>query len=149
MMQQLYNFDKADFDDNGTDFNGKLFTELIADWEVEFNAQFKPFFANRLLANFSAMLLVKNCFEASELENFGIDGDFDLETNFKIDDQAKKAVVYGLGSSIKENEDEPLILVEDSSMADGVVLLKHVPDDGNEPIDDNPTVGERILVEKR
>ena len=113
---------------------------------MEFHKEFKPFYANTLLLNYSALQLVQSCFDTSEYKNFGMDGDYDLETNLKIDDHTKKAVVYALGSCIKENEDEPLYLVEDTTMADGMAMLKYIPDnDGDDEVEEpSPTVGEEI-----
>lgn len=140
-MQQLQNFNPSDFDSNGRAKDGSLFTDLMENWEREFYSEFKPIYANYLHGNFRTLQIIQSCFDSEELERWGIDGDYDLETNIKIDDSRKKHVpiVYALGSLLKENEGEPVYLVEDTTMADGVVLLKYKPEnDGDAEMPNEP-----------
>lgn len=138
-MHQIYNYDKACFDKNGFDQKGNIFTDLIKEWELEFYSEFKPFYANHLRGNYATITLIQSCFEAEELGHFGMDGDFDIETNIKMDGKPAKPLVYALECSIRGKEDEPLFLFEDSSISDGVVILKHITDDGNEIQPSTPT----------
>lgn len=140
-MQQIYNFNQADFDDDGFNKNGKLFSDTIKDWEVEFNKEFNPFFANHILANNSTMLLLKRCFESTENEDYGMDGEFDFETNLKIETFSQRQTIYALGSDLKGNEDEPLYLVTDDKVSNGTIILKYIPDDDNESPDPTEPVG--------
>jgi hypothetical protein len=148
-MQQLQNFKPSDFDENGYANDGSLFTDLIVKWEQEFHQQFKPFYANYLFGNFGTMRLIQNCFDEEELERFGMDGDYDLETNLEVDAARKDHVpiVYALGSDLPDNKGEPVYLMEDSTLFDGVVLFKYVPDDDNEEGDDNPDQLDELLIE--
>lgn len=136
-MQQIYNFKKADFDNNGFDKNGKLFADIIGDWESEFHQEFSPFFANHFYANHSTMKLLQNCFVSDDNEDFGRDGEYDLETNLKIEDFSKRQTTYALGSGIKENEDEPMFLIIDDKISDGMAILKYIPDN-DDGEDENP-----------
>ncbi len=129
-MQKIYNFKKAGFDYNGFNIDAKLFSDLIREWEVEFNKEFKPFFANYILANNSTMLLLKSCFVSSDTENFGMDGEFDIETNLKIEKYSQRQTIYALSSEL--NEDEPLYLVVDNKVSDGTIILKYIPDNDAE-----------------
>ena len=147
-MQQIFNYSKADFDTNGFDKKGKIFTDFIQQWEIEFHNEFKAFFANYLLGNYVTMQLVRSCFDAEDLENFGMDGDHDFETNLKIDKHRKEPVVYAIASELNGNKEEPLFMSEESTMADGMIILKYVPDNDDETETENPspTVGKRVEV---
>jgi hypothetical protein len=147
MMQQIQNYNRKDFDENSFNSQGKIFTDLIARWEREFHDEFKPFYANHLFGNYATMRLVKNCFSSEELMNYGMDGDYDFETNLKIDRNRAEPVVYAIGSGIPENEDEPLFISEDTSFADGVVILKYIPEnDGDDDIT-RPVENDGELIE--
>lgn len=134
-MHEIYRFNKNDYDEDGRNkSNGKLFSDTIREWELEFNKKFNPFFSNHIFANYSTMELLENCFVPTGTEDFGIDGQFDFETNLKIDKHNKRDLVYAIDSGI--NEDEPLFLIIDSKVSDGTVILKYIPendDENNEP----------------
>lgn len=149
-MQQLQNFNPDDHDENGFTKTGSLFTDLIVGWEREFHQKFKPLYANYLHGNFGTMKIIQNCFDEEELDRFGMDGDYDFETNLEVDAARKNQVpiVYALGSDLPDNEGEPLYLVEDSSMADGVVLLRYKPEGGDDDEDELPTSGIEEEIEK-
>lgn len=98
---------------------------------MEFHLEFKPYFANYIVANSSTILLLKSCFVISEKVDFGSDG-YDLDTELKIEEYSKRQTVYALGSEIKENKDEPLFLVTDDKVSDGAVILKYISDRDDE-----------------
>ncbi len=152
-MQEIYKFNKNDFDENGFNkFNGKLFCAIINEWEVEFNKAFYPLVANHLFGNSPTMKLLESCFFITEPEDFGMDGQFDFETNIEIDKHNPKGVTYALGSGV--NEDEPVFLIIDSKMYDGTVILKYLPDDDDEndepeiPVEENKIKKVLILTPK-
>ena len=134
-MQEIYRFNKDDFEENGCKkFSRELFSDTIRGWEKEFNKKYNPFFPNYVLANNSTMKLLENCFVLNEIEDFGMDGQFDIETNLIIDKYREREITYAIGSGI--NEDEPLFLVIDNKVSDGIVLLKYIPD--NDDVNSEP-----------
>ncbi len=130
MQQQLYKYSKEDYDLNGFRKDGKLFSDTIGEWEIEFNKEFNPYCANYLLGNSSTIKLISSCFNSIESNEFGMDGQFDLETNLKIDEHNKKEIVYAIGQTL--NEDEQLFLVMDNKVSDGIVILKYISEDDDE-----------------
>jgi hypothetical protein len=151
-MQQSYSYKKADFDKDGKDKDGVLLSDMIPHWEAGFYDEFSPFCANYLLANYSTMHLLKRCFYAKETEDFGMDGDFDLDTNLKIEEHSLRQTIYALGSSLNGNEDEPLYLVTDENVPDETVIFKYAPIDDDENDDEIPDpvdpTGSRDIVDE-
>ena len=143
-MQQLYRFTQQDYDLKGFKKDGKLFSDTIGEWEIEFNKEFNPYCANYLLGNSSTIKLLSSCFSSIESSEFGIDGQFDLETNLKIDEHNKKEIVYAIGQTL--NEDEQLFLVIDNEVSDGIVILKYISDDDDEITDPIEPVNKRSKV---
>ncbi len=129
-MQQIYTYNKPDFDNTGYNNQGKLFSDIIREWEVEFNKEFTPYFANHLIANSSTMRLFESCFKLVENGDFGMDGQFDFETNMKIDAHNKREITYAIGT--EANDDEPLYLVIDNMVSEGKVILKYISDSDGE-----------------
>ncbi|MEI6436616.1 MAG: hypothetical protein WCP32_17450 [Bacteroidota bacterium] len=72
-----------------------------------------------------------------------INGKTDFETNLKIEDHSERHTVYAIGSRF--DIDEPMFLIIDDSMADGMAILKYVPDNDNEGVgEDVPISSERV-----
>ena len=70
-------------------------------------------------------------------------GDIDIETNIKIGKCSKRETIYAIGSRL--DEDEPMFLVRDDTLVDGMVILKYVPDcDEDEVSPDVPVETEKI-----
>ena len=126
-MQQLYKYNKADYDLKGFKKDGKLFSDTVGEWEIEFNKEFKPHCANYLLGNYSTIKLLSSCFNSIESSVFGMDGQFDLKTNLKNDESSEKEVIYAIGQTL--DEDEQLFIVMDNEVSDGIVILKYRSDD--------------------
>lgn len=130
IMEQRYKFNKWDFDENGTNTkDGVFFLDLIGEWEQDFHDRYFPFYSNYLFGNVSTMILIKNCFDFDPNEDCGmelINGKIDLDTNLKIEEYSKRQTTYAIGSNL--DQDEPMFLVIDDSMVDGMVILKYVPD---------------------
>jgi hypothetical protein len=146
-MEKHCKFSKWKFDDNGTSsIDGSFFLDLIGDWERDFHDHFTPFFSNFLFGNMSTMILIKNCFGLEPDEDFGmelINGTIDIDTNLKIESHSKRHTAYAIGSKL--NEDEPLFLVIDDNIVDGMVILKYIPDsDEDEAGSDVPVETEKI-----
>ena len=66
-------------------------------------------------------------------------------TNLKIEEYSKRQTTYAIGSNL--DQDEPMFLVIDDSMVDGMVILKYVPDsDGSEIGPEVPVETEKLKV---
>ncbi|MEI8006027.1 MAG: hypothetical protein WCI48_07455 [Bacteroidota bacterium] len=149
-MEQHYKFNKCDFDENGTNTkDGSFFLDIIGAWERDFHNRYYPFFSNCLFSNTSTMILVKNCFVLEPNDDCGmelINGKIDLDTNLKIEDHSTRQTIYALGSRL--DEDEPMFLVIDNSMIDGIIILKYITDnDEDEAISDVPLEIEKIRLQ--
>ncbi len=148
-MQQIYKYNKADYDLNGFRKDGKLFSDTVGEWEIEFNKEFKPYCANYFLGNYSTIKLFSSCFNSIESSIFGMDGQYDLKTNFKMDEGSEKEIIYAIGQTL--DEDEELFLVMDNEVSDGIVILKYKPDDDDDEVVDQIEsigVGNKITVLK-
>jgi hypothetical protein len=149
-MEQHYKFSNRDFDDNGTNTkDSAFFLDLVGGWEKDFHERFSPFFSNCLFGNASAMILVKKCFVAEPDEDYGmelINGEIDLEKNLTLENYSKRQTVYAIGSRF--DLDEPMFLVRDDDMVDGLAILKYVPDtnDENETTPVMPIGIEKITI---
>ena len=146
-MEQHYRFKKGDFYENGTSTkDGSFFLEVIGDWERDFHDRYFPFFSNYLFSNASTMILVKNCLVLEPNDDCGmelINGKVDLDTNLTIESHSKRQTIYAIGSRL--DEDEPLFLIIDDSMVDGMVILKYIPDSDNEDVcEEVPVPSERV-----
>lgn len=78
------------------------------------------------------MNIVNKAFNMNDDESCGmelIDGEVDIDTNLEIEKFSSTKTVYAIGSKITENEDEPIFLVTNDGISDGIVLLKYIPDD--------------------
>lgn len=133
-MEQHYKFSKWNFDENGTNTkDGTFFLEVVRGWERDFHELYSPFFSNCLVGNVSTMFLIKNCFILEPNEDYGmelINGKIDLEKNLTIENYSKRQTVYAIGSWF--DLDEPMFLVRDDDMVDGMVILKYVTDADDE-----------------
>jgi len=126
-MEQLYKFNYRDYNIDGTNLkDGQFFLDVIGMWEKDFHDQYFPFYSTHLLANASSMIQIKSCFDLGSNEDCGMDGEYDLDTNLKLEDYSGRTTIYGIGSRL--DEDEPLLLVRDDTMVVGMILLKYVPD---------------------
>jgi len=153
-MEQHYKFDWKDYNKDGDNIrDGKFFLELLAGWEADFHLRFSPLYASHLLGNSSSMSLIKRCFYFRQTEDVGmelLDGEIDIDKNLAVEKHSKRTTVYAIGSAVQDNSDEPLFLVRDEDMADGMLILKYVPDneddgdDKEEPIEPD-TVAVRAL----
>jgi hypothetical protein len=133
-MEQHYKFNKRDYNENGFNVkDGTFFLDIIGWWEKNFHDKYSPLFANCMSGNASTMILVKNCFITEPHEDFGmelINGNIDIQTNIKVGRCSKRQTVYAIGSRF--DLDEPMFLVRDNDMVDGMVILKYVPDSYDE-----------------
>ncbi|MEI7726892.1 MAG: hypothetical protein WCK09_17415 [Bacteroidota bacterium] len=77
-----------------------------------------------------------------------INGEIDIPTNIKIGKYSKRQTIYAIGSKI--DDDEPMFLVRDDDMVDGMVILKYVPDsnDDDEVNPINPVDAEKIKTNR-
>ena len=139
-MEQLYKFNNRDYNADGTNLrDGQFFLDVVGTWEKDFHDRYYPFCSTHLLANASSMILLKNCFDLESTEDCGmdmIDGEIDLDKNLEMEKYSKRATIYGIGSKL--DEDEPLLLVRDDPLGDGMIMLKYVPDSDDDEV--NPII---------
>lgn len=146
-MEQYYKFKNYDFDENGINTkDGSFFLEIIGGWERDFHDRYYPFFSNYLFSNASTMILVKNCLVLEPDEDCGmelINGKVDLETNLKIESHSQRQTIYAIGSRM--DIDEPMFLIIDNRMDDGKVILKYIPENENDDVNQEvPVPSERV-----
>ena len=149
MVEQHYKFKRVEFNEHGKSIvSDEFFLDLIKKWEDDFHDRYSPFFANYLFASASTMELINNCLFTEPNEEVGmelINEEIDLDTNLKIEHYSKKSTIYALGSN--HDLDEPLYFIRDDSMADGMVILKYVPEHDEDDLGpDIPVEGEKIKV---
>jgi hypothetical protein len=129
-MQKTYYFNRRDYDSNGyNNDTGEFFHQKIHEWENDFSEIFLLEFANHVFANDSTMILLKDCFYSDPNEDFGMDlfnDDISIDINLSIESYSTRTTNYALGSEVKGNIDEPLYLLIDSKMADGIITLKYL-----------------------
>lgn len=136
-MQEVFSIDMRDYITQGVKMTDNIdLMAIITEWEYLFHKKHTPYFATHLFANYKFMSLLDYILLAEDnLYQCGmdiIDGDFDVETNSKMDEHSKFRTIYGLGSEIKDNYGEPIYLVKDESLSDGIVILKHISENDNE-----------------
>ena len=149
MVEQHYKFNGTNFNEHGmSTVRDEFFLDLIKKWEDDFHDRYSPFFANYLFANASTMILANQCLVTEPNEDLGmelINEEIDLDTNLKIENYSKRLTIYALGSN--HDLDEPLFFIRDDGMADGMVILKYVPEHDEDDLGpDIPVEGEKIKV---
>ena len=138
--QEYYNFKKEEFDQKGFHvLTQQWFMDLIGEFEHDFHTKFPTCYANHLFANHSSLALINKAMDLDENESSGmdlIDGVIDLDTNLAIEEFSNESTIYAIGSKLLENEDEPIFLIVNDKLPDGLVLLKYINDDETEEVDD-------------
>lgn len=151
-IQELYNFPKTKFNNQGVNIEtGQFFLELIEEIERDFHNNHPICFANHLFANSSTMILFNQSLDAEEDENCGMDlinGEIDLDANLAIEEYSELKTIYAIGSKIEENEDEPIFLVVNDKISDGIIVLKYIPDDDSEEIEISEPVITELIKER-
>ena len=149
--QEYYSFKKNDYDHQGFHVETEQwFMDLIGEFEQDFHNKFPTCYANHLFANHSTMNLINQAMNLADNENSGmdlIDGEVDLDANLAMEEFSDEKTVYAIGSKIEENEDEPIFLVIDDKLSNGLVLLKYIDDDESEETE--KTLGDNILTQIR
>jgi hypothetical protein len=60
-----------------------------------------------------------------------------------IESHSKRQTIYAIGSKL--DEDEPMFLIIEDSMVDGMIVLKYIPDRDNEDVGEEiPVPSERV-----
>jgi len=152
-INKKYYFKKNDYNQDGfhKTKDDYLFLDFIRECESDFSQEYYPFFGNGLFANLSTMNLIKSCSNFDDNEIIGmesLDGEVDIDLNLKLENESELRTVYAIGSSIKGKEDEPVWLVVDDNLTDSEIILKYVPDDGNEDEKFVPSPKEKIRILK-
>jgi hypothetical protein len=110
-----------------------FFMETMGEWEADFHKTFPYCFANYLYGNLNTMNLIGRCFNAETNQIVGmelINGKIDLDANLEMEDYSEYQTIYAIDSNlVEENPDEPLFFIIDHDLADGVVILKYIPED--------------------
>jgi hypothetical protein len=131
--EEIYKFNNNNFKKTGFHSEtGQWFLDLIAEFETKFHNKFPDFYANHLFANNSTMKIINKAFNMDDDENCGmelIDGEVDIDINLEIEKFSDTKTVYAIGSKITENEDEPILLVTNDNLQEGMLLLKYISDD--------------------
>ena len=143
ILQEKYYFNEYDYDiegihkSTGEDF----FFDFIRRCEKKFYKKYEPFFANVLAANSNTMFHLKKSLQGAANEIFRletINGEINLEMNFKIQKFSKNKLVYALTCYRRENE--PLYLLIDNNCSTNEFVLKYVSNNDN----DDGVIGEYI-----
>lgn len=138
--QEYYNFKKEEYDQKGFHvLTQQWFMDLIGEFEYDFHTKFSTCYTNHLFANHSSLALINKAMDLNENESSGmdlIDGVIDLDTNLAMEEFSKESTIYAIGSKLVENEDEPIFLIANDKLPDGLVLLKYIVDDEKEEVDD-------------
>jgi hypothetical protein len=61
-----------------------------------------------------------------------IDGEIDIDTNLAIEKFSEERTVYAIGSQFHDDEDNPLFLIKNDNLSEEILVLKYVPDNGEE-----------------
>lgn len=145
--QEYYSFNNGDFDHQG--FHRKTdqwFMDLIGEFEADFHNKFPTCYANHLFANHNTMTLINKAMDLADNESSGMDmieGEVDLDTNLAMEEFSEESTIYAIGSKIEENEDEPILLIFNNKLSDGLILLRYIDDDESQ--DDEEPVPVREL----
>jgi len=146
---EYYNFNKNKFSKDGFHIDTEQwFMDLIGEFEVDFHNKFPSCYANHLFANDSTMKILDKAMQLDDDESCGmelIDGEIDLDTNLKIENYSDIQTTYAIGSKIPENEDEPLLLITNEKVSDGVIILKYISEEDTE----ETKVLDPIIVKER
>ncbi len=144
IIEEVYRFDDSDYDENGFHKKtGELLIEIIKEWETDFHSKNSPCFTNYLFTNRMFMILLANCHELEEEEDFGVElinGEINMEESYKFYHNSKYLTVYAIGSCVAENKEEPIGLIIDEEMTDGVAILKYIPDDKGDDVPVQPNL---------
>ena len=145
ILQEMYRFQENDFYKTGQNAKTELlFTELINQFEMEFNKKYPFCVPNYLFANYSVMQIIKTCtmnHDASpeetnyDIEDYGMDLlDQNMEVNFdinlKVDKKSSRHLVYAISSS--KDEEEPLFLIIDENVYPNTLVLKYITDENDD-----------------
>jgi hypothetical protein len=137
IAQEIYRYQRTKYNTEGIHVeDGSFFLETIKEWERNFHNKHPYCYADYLFANNSTMILLNRCFDLSENETCGmdlIDGQIDLDTSLEIGKYSPVETTYAIGSD--HNEDEPLMLIIDNKLPDGVVILKYLPENDSEVVE--------------
>ena len=151
IAQEIYKFNRNNYNDDGFNIeDGSFLMDTVKEWEMDFHKKHPVCYANYLFSNDSTMILFNKCLNLDSNENCGMDlieGQIDLDTNLKIEEYSQSKIIYGIGSEIEENKDEPLFLVINEKIIDGTVVLKYIPDDDSDEVEiPVPTESDKIKV---
>ena len=77
------------------------------------------------------MALISRCLDLGNNEKCGVElinGDVDIETHMKMEAHSRYHTIYAVGSEVPGNEEEPIFLIIDDKLANGIVWLKYIDD---------------------
>jgi hypothetical protein len=146
-LKETYRFSNADFSFNGRrESDGLTFREVVKGYERDFHTRHPKHYALFLFANLRTMSLLQRSCDADSRLIYGmdlVDGEFDPTTNLNIEDAgvgSSKIVVYGIDSAYMpldkngfpqidgQKRINPLTLLIDAQLPDGVLQLKYADD---------------------
>lgn len=143
-FQEYYKYNPKDFDRQGFNTkNNQWFMDLIGEFEHDFNDKFPTCYANHLFANHVTMEIINHAMDLANNESSGMDlfdGEVNLDANLAIEEFSYESTVYAIGSKIEENEDEPIFLVVNDKLSDGLILLRYIDDNEIDEIEEPAVV---------
>ncbi len=136
---QAYTLVLSDYNAEGIHCKDRsYFLETVKIWERDFRRKHPHCFADHFFANTNTMKLIHGCLDLEPHQMCGmelIDGEVDMEAHMAMESYGNIQTIYALGSSLWKNLDEPLLLIIDNRMPDGLVYLKYIPECGaQEPV---------------
>ena len=146
-LEKHYKFKVNSYNNDGFNkVNGVFFLDFLKDCERDFQECYSIFHANHLFASNSTMILIRNCMESEPEIDYGmelINGKVDLDTNLEIENHTERTTVYAIGSA--SDEDEPLFLINDQDVCDGMILLKYIPDGEDDAVEQPVQIPDDML----
>jgi len=150
VLQDYYKFQPEKFNQEGLHIETReWFMDVLTEFERDFHHKHEHCYANYLFANSSTMILINKALDLGSHESCGmdlIDGEVNLDANLEIETFSEMDMVYAIGSKLEQNEDEPVFLVTDEQIGDGLILLKYIPDTESDDAEPQVPVNENVLT---
>ena len=131
-----YNFSHEDYNSEGVNSrDGSFFLETLKSWEADFHRSFPHCYADHLFGNTSTMKLIHGSMDLDPGQECGIDlidGKVDMDAHMEMEMHSEMQTIYAMGSMMEGNLEEPLFLVIDHRLPDGVLQLKYMPEKSRE-----------------
>ena len=156
---ETYTFNPEDYRDGRRKADGKIFRDVIKEFERDFHQRHSCEYALNLYGNPATMRLLEKSCDAASFLSYGMDltqgNAFDAEQdpymNHAIEGHSRHVFVYGIDSAYMETSDGrivideekgiyPLTLLIDNSMRDGMLRLAT-------PTSDDESEEEHVVID--